>query len=111
MGVLTLLVLEFSLLYPWKCWVNRKISYKFVSWNTLVSPSMMIESFAGYSSLGIVGSGLLGSVKYLSRIFWLFNVFIENFVVILICLPLYITRLFSLAAFNTLFVVVVVVYI
>ena len=24
----------------------------FLSWNTLVSPSMVIESFAGYSSLG-----------------------------------------------------------
>jgi hypothetical protein len=27
-----------------------------LSWNTLVSPSMVIESFAGYSSLGFVFS-------------------------------------------------------
>jgi hypothetical protein len=31
--------------------VERYCVYLFLSWNTLVSPSMLIESFAGYSNL------------------------------------------------------------
>ena len=46
-------MLEFSLYYTLKGWIRVKILCKLVfSWNTLVSPSMIIESFAGYSSLG-----------------------------------------------------------
>ena len=32
--------------------MERYCVYLVLSWNTLVSPSMVIESFAGYSSLG-----------------------------------------------------------
>ena len=32
--------------------MERYCVYLVLSWNTLVSPSMAIESFAGYSSLG-----------------------------------------------------------
>jgi hypothetical protein len=46
-------VLEFSLYYPLKGWIRGKIlcEFGFVV-NALLSPSRVIESFAGYSSLG-----------------------------------------------------------
>ena len=43
----SLLVLEFSIYYPWYGCLNF-----ILSWNILVPPSIVIESFAGYSSLG-----------------------------------------------------------
>ena len=60
-----------------------------LSWNTLVSPSMVIESFVGYSSLGWHLCSLrfcLTSVQDLLA----FIVSGEQFGVILIGLPLYV---------------------
>ena len=61
-----------------------------LSWNTLVSPSMVIESFAGYSSLGWHLYSLrvyITSVQDLLA----FIVSGEKSGVILIGLPLYVT--------------------
>ena len=61
-----------------------------LSWNTLVSPSMVIESFAGHSSLGwhlCSRSVCITSVQALLA----FIVSGEKFGVILIGLPLYVT--------------------
>ena len=53
LDVFSVLVLVFFLYYPLKGWICGKIMRDFVLlWNTLVSPSMVIESLAGYSSLG-----------------------------------------------------------
>jgi hypothetical protein len=73
-----------------------------LSWNTLVSPSMVIESFAGYSSLGWHLCSLsvyITSVQDLLA----FIVSGEKSGVILVGLPLYMTLPFSLTAFNILF--------
>ena len=62
----------------------------FLSWNTLVSPSMVIESLAGYSSLGWHLCYLrvyIASVQDLLT----FIVSGEKSGVILIGLPLYVT--------------------
>ena len=67
------------------CFVNL-----FLSWTTLVSPSMVIESFAGYSSLGwhlCSFSVCISSVQALLA----FIVSGEKSGVILIGLPLYVT--------------------
>ena len=72
-----------------------------LSWNTFVSPSMVIESFAGYSSLGWYLCSLrvhITSVQDLRA----FIVSGEKSGVILIGLPLYVTLPFSLNAFNIL---------
>jgi hypothetical protein len=45
-------VLEFCINYPWAGFVERYCVNLVLSWNILVSPSMVIESFAGYNSLG-----------------------------------------------------------
>ena len=59
-----------------------------LSWNTLVSPSMVIESLAGYSSLGWNLCSL--SVRIISvQDLLAFIVYRENSGVILIGLPLY----------------------
>ena len=61
-----------------------------LSWNTLVSPSMVIESFAGYSSLGCHLYSLnvcITSVQALLA----FILSGEKSGVILIGLPLYVT--------------------
>ena len=61
-----------------------------LSWNTLISPSMVIESFAGYSSLGWHLCSFrvcVTSVHYLLT----FIVSGEKSDVILIGLPLYVT--------------------
>ena len=61
-----------------------------LSWNTLVSPSMVIESLAGYNSLDWHLCSLsvcIISFQYLLA----FIVSDENSGVILICLPLYVT--------------------
>jgi hypothetical protein len=64
--------------------------FVFFSWNMLVSPSMVIETFAGYSSLGChlcPHSVSITSVKDLLA----FIVSGEKSGVILIGLPLYVT--------------------
>ena len=61
-----------------------------LSWNTLISPSMVIESFAGYSSLGWHLCSL--SVCIISvQALLAFIVSGEKSGVILIGLPLYVT--------------------
>jgi hypothetical protein len=72
-----------------------------LSWNTLLSPSTVIESLAGYSSLGQHLCSLsvyITSVKDLLA----FIVSGEKSGLILIGLPLYVTLPFSLTAFNIL---------
>ena len=72
-----------------------------LSWNILVSPSIVIESFAGYSSLGWHLCSLrvcMSSAQDLLA----FIVSGEKSGVILIGLPLYVTWPFSLTAFNIL---------
>ena len=61
-----------------------------LSWNTLVSPSMVIESFAGYSSLGWHLCSLYVCITSVQD-FLAFIVSGENSGVILIGLPLYVT--------------------
>jgi hypothetical protein len=70
--------------------VERYYRNFILSWNTLVSPSMVIMSFSGYSSLGWNLSSLgvcMTSVQDLLA----FIVSGENSGVILICLPPYVT--------------------
>jgi hypothetical protein len=70
-------------------------------WNTLVSPSMAFESLAGYSSLGrhLCSLGVcITSVQDLLAVV----VSGEKSGVIVIGLPLYVTRLFPLTPFNIL---------
>ena len=67
-----------------------------LSWNILVSPSMLLESFAGYSSLG----WQLCSLKVcMTSNQALLIVSVEKSGVILIGLPLYVAWPFFLAAF------------
>jgi hypothetical protein len=61
-----------------------------LSWNTLVSPSMVIESFAGYSSLGWHLCSLRVSIISVQDLL-AFIVSGEKSGVILIGLPLYVT--------------------
>ena len=68
-------------------------------WNILVSPSMVIESFAGYSSLGWHLCSLRLS-KISSQDLLAFIVSVEKSGVILIGLPLYITCSVFLNAFS-----------
>jgi hypothetical protein len=66
-----------------------------LSWNTLVSPSKVIGSFAGYSSLGWQFCSLrvcIPSVQDLKA----FIVSVEESDLIIIGLPLYLLDLFSL---------------
>jgi hypothetical protein len=73
----------------------------FLSCNTFISPSMVIESLAGYSSLGwhlcSLGVYITSALDLLA-----FIVSGEKSGVILIGLPLYVTCSFSLTAFNIL---------
>ena len=72
-----------------------------LSWNILVSPSMVIENFAGYSSLGwhlCSPRVCMTSAQDLLA----FIVASEKSGVIVIGLPLYVTCPFSLTAFNIL---------
>ena len=51
-GVSNLLVLKFSFQYYLQGWTHGQVLLKSgLSWNILLSPSMVIESFAGYSNL------------------------------------------------------------
>jgi hypothetical protein len=61
-----------------------------LSWNILVSPSMLIESFAGYCSLGWHLCSLRVCMTS-SQDLLAFRVSGENSGVILIGLPLYVT--------------------
>ena len=94
-GVFLLLFFVGLRLYKISC-VNLVLS-----WNILVSPSLVIESFAGYNSLG----WYLCSLRVCMRssqdlIAFMFSG--EKSGVILIGLPLYVTWPFSLTAFNIL---------
>ena len=72
-----------------------------LSWNTLVSPSIVTESFAGYSSLGWNLCFLRVCITSVQDL--LASIFSgEKFGVILIGLPLYVTWHFFLTAFNIL---------
>jgi hypothetical protein len=62
----------------------------FLSWNILVSPSMIIESFAGHSILGWYLCSLRVCMTS-SQDILAFIVSGEKFCVILIGLPLYVT--------------------
>ena len=72
-----------------------------LSWNTLVSPSMVIERLAGYSSLGWHLCSLRVCITSVQDLL-AFIVSGEKSGIILIGLPLYVTWPFSLAAFNIL---------
>ena len=61
-----------------------------LSWNTLVSPSMVIESLAGYSSLGQHLCSLRVCITSVQGLL-AFIVSGENSGIILIGLPLYVT--------------------
>ena len=70
-----------------------------LSWNILFSPFIVIESFAGYSSLGCHPCSLrVGRISI--QVLLAFRVSMEKSGVILIGLPLYVTWPFSLAALN-----------
>ena len=62
----------------------------FLSWNTLVSPSMIIKSLAGYSSLGCHLCSLSVCITSVQDLL-AFIVSGEKSGVILIGLPLYVT--------------------
>lgn len=70
-------------------------------WNILLSPSILIESFAGYS---ILGSYLCSLTVYSTSVQVLlpFRVSTEKLVVTLTALTLYVTWSISFAAFNIL---------
>ena len=72
-----------------------------LSWNILVCPSIVIESFAEYSSLGWHLCSLRVCMKS-AQDRLAFMVSGEKSGVILIGLPLYVTWPFSLTAFNIL---------
>jgi hypothetical protein len=61
-----------------------------MSWNTFVSPSMVIESFAGYNSLGWHLCSLSVCITSVQDLL-AFIVYGEKAGVILIGLPLYVT--------------------
>ena len=70
-----------------------------LSWHIYVSPSMVIESFAEYNSLGWHLSSLRICMTSAPDLLD-FIVSCEKSGVILIGLPLFVTLLFSLTAFN-----------
>jgi len=52
-SIVSLLVLEFSIYYSFRAgFIERYCINLVLSWNILVSPSILIKSFAGYSNLG-----------------------------------------------------------
>jgi hypothetical protein len=72
-----------------------------LTWNISVSPSMVIESFAGYSNLGCHLCSLRVCMTSAHDLL-VFIVSGEESGIILIALPLYVTQPFSLTAFNIL---------
>ena len=81
--------------------VDRYCLNLVLSWNILVSPSMLIESFAGYSSLDWHLCSLRVCMTF-NQAFLAFIVFVEKSGIIQIGLPLYVTWPLSLAIFNIL---------
>ena len=78
--------------------VNRYYLNLTLSWNILLSPSMVIEIFARYSSLSwYPWSFRFWKTSVLTLL--VFRVSIEKTVIILIGLPLYVTQPVSFAAF------------
>jgi hypothetical protein len=127
LGLLREYFLAFSRVsFPSLCWcfpsiilwragfMDRYCVNLVLSWNTLVSPSMVIESFAGYSGLCCHLCSLrvcITSVQDLQA----FIISGEKSVVFLIGLPLYVTWPFHLTAFNFLslfseFVVMIIMF-
>ena len=72
-----------------------------LSWNTLVSPSIVYESFVGYGNLGWHWCSISVCITTVQDLL-AFMVSGEKSGVILIGLPLYVTRPFSLTPFNIL---------
>ena len=72
--------------------MERKCVNLVLSWNNLVSPSMVIECLAGYSSLGWHLSSLSVCIISVQDLL-AFIVSGEKSGVILICLPLYIKNM------------------
>ena len=72
-----------------------------LSWNILVSPSMVIERFAGYNCLGWHLCSFRVCMRYAQDLL-AFKVSGDKSGKILIGLPLYVTWPFSLTAFNIL---------
>ena len=84
-------MLVFSLYYLLKGWIHRNIFINLVlSWSTLISPSTVIESFTGYSSLGWHLCSLRIYVISVQDLL-AFIVSGEKSGVILVDLPLYVT--------------------
>ena len=87
--------------------VDRYYLNLVLSWNVLFSPLMVIESFAGYSSLGLhLGSFIVCSISVQDHL--AFMISIEKSGTILIGLPLYVTWPFFFAALNILYSVCLV---
>ena len=84
-------MLVFSLYYPLKAWIRGKILCEFgFIMEYLVSPPMVIESFAGYSILGWHLCSLRVCMTSAQDLL-AFIVSVEKSGVILIGLPLYVT--------------------
>ena len=84
-------MLEFSLYYPLKGWIRGKILCEFgFVMEYFVFPSMVIESFAGYSSLGWHLCSLRVCMTSAQDLL-AFIVSGEKSGVILIVVPLYVT--------------------
>ena len=79
--------------------VDRYCLNLVLSWNVLFTPSMLIESFAGYISLGWHPWSLSVCITSVQDLL-AFIVSIEKSGVILMGLPLYVTWPFSFAALN-----------
>ena len=90
-GIISLLVLVFSLYYPLKGWIcgNILCEFGFVM-EYFVSPAMVIESFSGYRSLGWHLCSLRVCITSVQDLL-AFKVSGEKCGVILIGLPLYVT--------------------
>ena len=92
----------FSVIILWRAgFLERYCVNLVLSWNTLVSPSMVIGSLAGYRSLGAHLCSLSVCITSAQDLL-AFIVSGEKSGVILIGLPLYLTWPFSLTAFNIL---------
>jgi hypothetical protein len=69
-----------------------------LSWKTFIDPSILNDSFAGYSILGLKLFSF--SARMISpHALLAFNVSVEKSAVILMVLPLYVTCFFSFTAF------------
>ena len=103
LGYSSLLVLVFSIYYSLQGWICGKVlcNFNFIL-EYLFSPSMVIVSFAVYSSLGWHLCSLKVCMRS-SQDLLAFIVSGEKYGVILISLPLYVTWPLSLTAFNILY--------